>query len=196
MQLLLIRHALPLRVEREDGHPADPPLSARGVAQAERLADWLRHEEIDAVYSSPMRRAVETAEPLARGRGCRIEPEPDVVELDHQSPTYVPLEEIKAADPAAWRALVQGGLYAGIDLTAFRRRVSEAFTRIIGAHPGERVAVICHGGVINAFAGEVLGITDPFLFFDPAYTSVSRFLAAQSGERSLLSLNETGHLRA
>jgi probable phosphoglycerate mutase len=57
------------------------------------------------------------------------------------------------------------------------------------------VAVVCHGGVINAFAGEVLGIREPFLFFDPGYTSISRFLAAKSGERSVLSLNETGHLR-
>jgi hypothetical protein len=41
----------------------------------------------------------------------------------------------------------------------------------------------------------VLGVTEPFFFLDAGYTSVSRFLVASSGERSLVSLNETGHLR-
>jgi probable phosphoglycerate mutase len=72
--------------------------------------------------------------------------------------------------------------------------VVEALERIIAANPGGRVAVVCHGGVINAWAGHLLGVADP-LFFDPTYTSVNRFLAASSGERSLVSLNESAHLR-
>jgi probable phosphoglycerate mutase len=54
---------------------------------------------------------------------------------------------------------------------------------------------VCHGGVINSWAGHVLGVREPFFFFDPGYTSVNRFLAAGSGERSVVSLNETAHLR-
>jgi probable phosphoglycerate mutase len=54
--------------------------------------------------------------------------------------------------------------------------------------------VICHGGVVNAYAGHVLGIDDP-LFFLPAYTSISRILASGSGPRSIKSLNETAHVR-
>jgi probable phosphoglycerate mutase len=55
------------------------------------------------------------------------------------------------------------------------------------------VAVVCHGGVINAYLSSVLGI-DPILFFEPYYTCVNRVLAARTGERSILSVNETGHL--
>ena len=55
--------------------------------------------------------------------------------------------------------------------------------------------MVCHGGVINAWAAEVLGI-EPRLFFDPTYTSINRFVAARSGERSLVSLNEAAHLRS
>ena len=62
--------------------------------------------------------------------------------------------------------------------------VVEAVERIVAAHPGQRVAVVCHGGVINAYAGHVLGIDEP-LFFLPAYTSISRVLAASTGERSI-----------
>jgi probable phosphoglycerate mutase len=195
MELLLIRHALPERVETADGSPADPPLSATGRAQAERMARWLVGEKIGAIYVSPMRRARETADALARAIDVKIEIDPGLVEMDHLSDVYVPLEQLKAEDYPRWQEMVQrGGLYAGVDLDRFRRTVVESVERAIAAHPGGRVALVCHGGVINAWAGHVLGIKDPF-FLDAAYTSISRFLAASSGERSVRSLNETAHLR-
>jgi probable phosphoglycerate mutase len=194
VELLLIRHALPVRLSRDDGSAADPQLSSVGRRQVERLAAWLESEHLDAIYTSPLRRARETASPLAAMRGLAPVVEPGVVEFDHQSSSYVPLEEIKATDYERWRALVDGGLYAGVDLPAFRRSVSAALERIIAAHPGGRVAVACHGGVINAWTAEVLGVAHLFVF-EPAYTGISRFLAAGSGERSVMSLNETAHLR-
>ena len=195
MELLLIRHALPERIETKDGSPADPPLSALGRGQAERMARWLAAEKIGAVFSSPMRRARETADPLARATGARIAIDPDLVEMDHLSEIYIPLEQLKAEDYPRWQEMVQrGGLYAGVDLAAFRANVVAAVERAIAAHPGGRVAIVCHGGVINAWAGHVLGIAEPF-FLDVSYTGVSRFLAASSGERSVRSLNETAHLR-
>ncbi len=194
MELLLIRHALPRRVEKRDGTPADPPLSAEGVRQAERLAAWLAAERVDAVYASPLRRARETAGPIAAARGLAIRVEPGVAEFDPLATSYVPLEELKAESRELWQELVSGGLTAGIDVALFRRTVAAALERIVAAHAGERVAVVCHGGVVNAWAAHVLGL-EPTLFFQPAYTSVSRFLAAGSGERSVLSLNETAHLR-
>jgi probable phosphoglycerate mutase len=194
VELLLIRHALPLRIENPDGTPADPPLSPEGRRQAERLVAWLADEAIDAVYTSPLRRARETAEPLARARGLCARLEPGVAEFDPLAASYVPLEEIKAENRELWRELVGGGLTAGVDVALFRRTVAAAIERSVAAHAGARVAIVCHGGVVNAWAAEVLGI-EPTLFFQPAYTSVSRFLAAGSGERSILSLNETAHLR-
>ena len=68
MELILVRHGLPERQELDDGR-ADPPLAALGREQAERVADWLAQERIDAVYSSPMRRARETAQPFAAAAG-------------------------------------------------------------------------------------------------------------------------------
>ena len=195
MELLLIRHALPERIETKDGSPADPPLSALGRAQAERVARWLAAEPIGAIYTSPMRRARETADPLARAVGAAVAIDDGLVEMDHLSDVYVPLEQLKAEDYPRWQALIQqGGLYAGVDLAAFRANVVASVERAIAAHPGGRVVVVCHGGVINAWAGHVLGIADPF-FLDVAYTGVSRFLAASTGERSVRSLNETAHLR-
>jgi len=194
MELLLIRHGLPLRVENEDGQAADPALSELGREQAERLAEWLAPEPIDALYASPLRRALETAAPLARAKQLEVVVEPGVIEFDWRSQTYIPLEEIKAADPAAWRELVTGGLYAGIDIDAFHRTAVASLESIVARHAGCRVAVVCHGGVINAFAAHVLGL-DAHLFFDPVYSGINRFLAASDGTRSVATLNESGHLR-
>src|SRR5262245_44522763 len=124
MELLLIRHALPERIETTDGSPADPPLSALGRAQAERLARWVAAEKVGAIYSSPMRRARETAEPLARAIGAAVEVDAGFVEMDHLSDVYVPLEQLKVEDYPRWQEMVQrGGLYAGVDLVAFRTNV-------------------------------------------------------------------------
>jgi probable phosphoglycerate mutase len=194
VELLVIRHALPVRIANADGSPADPPLSEIGRQQAARLAAWLKDDRIDALYASPMRRALETAEPLAAARALAIAREAGLVELDHRANAYVPMEELKAQDYDAWQALVRGGLYANIDIVAFRRGVVDAFERIIAAHLRQRVAVVCHSGVINAWAAHVLGIEAP-IFFDPGYTSIQRFLAASSGERMVASLNELAHLR-
>ncbi len=195
MELLLIRHALPERRATDDGTPADPPLSTLGRAQAEAMARWLADEKLDAIYASPMRRARETATPLELALGVEAVLEPGVVEMDHTADSYIPIDQLKREDYPRWQALIQGGeLWGGVDMVAFRATVVEALERVVDAHRGARVAVVCHGGVVNAWAGHVLGVVDPF-FLDVTYTGVSRFLAASSGERSVMSLNETAHLR-
>lgn len=93
VELILIRHALPVRLRSDDGGPADPPLAEAGRAQTERLVGWLEPEPIDVLYASPLRRAWETALPLAQAKGLDARPEPDVVEFDRDASEYIPLEE-------------------------------------------------------------------------------------------------------
>jgi probable phosphoglycerate mutase len=75
----------------------------------------------------------------------------------------------------------------------FRARIVARLDAVIAAHPGERVAAVCHGGVINVFLGALLGVEQP-LWFDPGYTSINRVRASRSGARSVGSINELGHL--
>lgn len=193
MELILIRHGLPERVELATGK-ADPPLSAIGRQQAERVADWLAVEPIDHVYASPMQRARQTAEPFAARAGLDIVLEEGVVEFDRHASSYVPMEELKAQDYEAWKAFVDGGYSKGLDIHQFHATVVNSLEGLIGAHAGQRIAVFCHGGVINVWTAHVLGLT-PSLFFEPAYTSVHRYLCARSGERNIVGLNDVGHLR-
>jgi len=74
MEMLLIRHGLPVHKVNSDGTPADPPLSRLGREQARLVEEWLAEEGIDRIYSSPMLRARETAEPLARMMNIEVEP--------------------------------------------------------------------------------------------------------------------------
>jgi probable phosphoglycerate mutase len=194
MEMLLIRHGLPVLTINRDGTPADPPLSEIGHRQAQLLSDWLKEERIDRIYSSPMRRARETADPLARRTGLEIEIESRVSEFDAESDEYIPLEDLKRTAPERWREFVAGGYASQVDFEAFVKTVNAGLQNMIDQNPGRRIAVFCHGGVINSWATHVLGIA-PKLFLDANYASISRFAAASTGQRSVSSLNEAAHLR-
>jgi 2,3-bisphosphoglycerate-dependent phosphoglycerate mutase len=195
MELLLIRHALPVRVELATG-AADPALSEAGHAQAGRLGAYLATEHLDAVYASPLARARETAMALLEGRSLDMETVAGVAEWDQHSPEYVPVEELKAAGDPRWHAMLAGEWDAEESEADFRTRVIDSIEEIIARHGGQRVAVVCHGGVINGYLSHVLGL-DRFArgFFYPNYTSINRVAAASSGERSVVTINETSHLR-
>jgi probable phosphoglycerate mutase len=194
MELILVRHGLPERVESADGTPADPPLSAQGHAQAERVASWLAGEPLQRIYTSPLRRARETAVPLASRLGKEPVIEPGVAEFDQNASLYVPLEELKRTDYPRWRALMESNWAEYFDPEQFEAIVTSAIERIIADNAGGRVVIFCHGGVINFWAAHVLQ-TPRKLFFAPEYTSIHRFMASSAGHRSLVSLNETHHLR-
>ena len=119
------------------------------------------------------------------------------MEYDANVDHYIPAEELRATGDERWTAMVEGRWedFGGENPAAFRARLVPCFDRIVAAHPGGRVAVVCHGGVINVFLAVVLGL-DRHLWFEPDYTSISRVAAARTGPRSLLTLNETAHLHA
>jgi 2,3-bisphosphoglycerate-dependent phosphoglycerate mutase len=195
MELLLIRHGLPVRRELEAG-VADPELSEAGLEQAQRLAAYLEGEHLDAVYASPLKRAFQTAEPVAASRSMAVIVEPDVAEFDRTSSEYVPIEELKATNDPRWQAMMRGE-WEQSDQTPeeFQQRLTSALERLIAAHNGQRIAVVCHGGVINGYLAHILRLDNPQGFFYPNYTSIHRVAAARSGERTIVTVNETAHLR-
>ncbi|MET9683304.1 histidine phosphatase family protein [Streptomyces coeruleorubidus] len=191
-ELLLIRHGLPL------AGVFDPRLSPEGTAQAERLAAWLVHEDVDALYSSPFRRARETVAPLERLTGMTATVLDDLREWDTDvTQPYMPPEQIGADDPRA-AALAEGryeDFVPELDWDAFRARAGRAMATILDAHPGGRIAVVCHGGITNTYLATVLGLPTMF-WFHPDYTSVSRVRRMPGGRIVLHSVNETAHMVA
>jgi broad specificity phosphatase PhoE len=195
VEIVLVRHGLPLRVELETGI-ADPGLASEGHEQAEKMAAYLGVEDIEAIYVSPLRRAIETARPLCKVLGLEAVVSEGVAEFDRNSREYVPVEELRATNDPRWEKLLRGE-WDGVDEDAslFKARVVATVEDMIARHPGGRVVVVCHGGVINQYLAHVLGIETHIGFFYPKYTSIHRVMAARSGQRSIVSINEASHLR-
>jgi probable phosphoglycerate mutase len=196
VQLVLVRHALPERVDAPpdgDAAPADPGLTELGQRQARRLVAAVG-TDVAGLYSSPMARALGTAEPLAQALGRPVTVVDGLREYDTEARHYVPVHEMARHDPEAWQRMLAGYLPGMVDTEAFADRVGAAVERIIGGHPGRETAVVvAHAGVINIWLARLLGLDRP-LVFPLDYTGITRVLAARDGRRVVHSVNETGHV--
>lgn len=192
MQVLLVRHALPLRSEHGEG--SDPDLSEEGRAQVERLPEALARFPIARVVSSPQRRAIQTAEPVGAARRLNVEVDDRFAEYDRDLPVYIPVEQIKAERPEEWARMARGHLPSAVDEDAFRARVRAAVDDLVAAaDPEDTVAVFSHGGVINVLLHEILG-TARLLSFPIDYASVTRLLFSRSGEATVAGVNGVEHV--
>jgi broad specificity phosphatase PhoE len=192
VQLLLVRHALPHR--SEPGQGADPDLSDEGRAQAARLPDALARYPISRVISSPQRRAIQTADPVAQARGLTVDIEDRFAEYDRELPAYIPIEQIRAENPKEWARMAEGHLPSAVDEDAFRARVQAAVDHVAAtAEHEDTVVVFSHGGVINVVLHEILG-TGRVLSFPIDYVSVTRLLFSRSGRASVVAVNGTEHV--
>lgn len=200
-EVLLIRHAHQvLDLGGAVGGYADPPLSDLGEQQAQLLGLALSTKKIDAVYASPLQRAIGTAEVIASHH--RLEPvaitDLREVEVFRDAPQHLSsLEFIGAEALATLRHRFMSertwDVYPYSESSSdFRLRVINAIETIIKDHAGGRVAVVCHGGVINAYISHVIGSRFDMLF-RPAHTSIS-ITASADGIHTLYTLNDVHHL--
>lgn len=212
MQLILVRHAQPQRIEQaatesETSLPAatesapsrtvsaaDPALAPIGVEQAERVPTALDHHRIVRVISSPQRRARETAAPLAAKLGLSVDIVDDLAEYDRDLPFYIPIEDAKVDHRESYERIKAGFLPTRIDADAFRMRVHDAITEIASTtEPTDTVVAFTHGGVINVTLQELLGLSRP-LTFPIDYCSITRILFSRTGRRTAATVNENGHV--
>ncbi len=179
MQLLLIRHALPLR--SEPGQGSDPDLSEEGTEQAKRLPDALARFPITRLVSSPQVRSVQTAQPVADALGLAVEVDERLAEYDRDLEHYIPIEQIAAEFPEELARLAQGHLPSSVDEIAFLARINAGIRDVVAASDHEdTVAVFSHGGVINGLLHTILG-TDKILSFNVDYAGVTRLLSSREG---------------
>jgi broad specificity phosphatase PhoE len=202
-----VRHgdALPDQDEVTLGEYDAQALSALGRKQAQALATRMRQYRPTAIYSSPTGRAAQTAQPTAEALGLTVILDNDLREVElgrvgdavtSDDPAVVS-EQLRQQLRAIAHIAVGGGRWSAIPGSepseALRARIVAAVARIHQRYPGERVAVFAHGGVINAYFADLLGLERDY-FFPAANTSVSvaRILGEQ---RLLMALNDISHLR-
>jgi broad specificity phosphatase PhoE len=154
-ELILIRHAQSEwnALGRWQGH-ADPPLSPLGRTQAEALAESFGFDRVDALYVSDLRRAVETAMPLAKKLGLEATIDPVFRELDVGRWSGLVREEIEAREPELLREFDSGDPRVrpggGETRGELRQRARERIALVAHEHAGERVVVVTHLGFIRA----------------------------------------------
>lgn len=200
--VLLIRHGESAPMPAGPGFPvtadgqADPDLSPLGREQAEHLGRRLADVHFDALYITSLRRTAQTAAPLIARRPMVANIEPDLREIrigDWEGGEFRRREVIK--DPVMMELLRGGGwglVPGGEDPEAFATRVRGALRRIQAAHPGERVAVICHGGVIGQAVALATGAR-PLAFMTCDNASISQLILHED-QWIVRRFNDTDHL--
>jgi probable phosphoglycerate mutase len=196
-RVYLIRHAQSLGNRGEyDGPDDDPPLSHVGREQARRLAQRFRSQWLDAIYSSPLRRSLETAEAITAVTGLPVTTlgdlrEVDVGQANESYDTYSDDQVRALADRVAcdrkWDSFP-----GGEGSEQVRNRIAGAIDRIVSECPEQRVAVVCHAAIIMTYVSHILGLEPDFVFypFNAGITSVRAL-----GERRVIwRLNDIAHL--
>ena len=157
--ILLARHGQSdwNATRRWQGH-ADRPLTDKGRAQAQALAARLEHIELDAVYSSDLRRAAETAAEVARAQGIEPVRYPELREVDVGSWSGLTRAEAEARFPEGFARWREGypGWDDGESYEAMTDRVLGTIHGIATAHRDGRVLVVSHGGPIRAIHAAAL----------------------------------------
>ena len=203
--LFLVRHGQQQHPEGPDaklGEWVDPPLSERGERQAGVVGEALAAELIGAVYCSPLKRAHDTAQQIAKHHGLTPSALEELreIELFRDLPLGMSLRDAVAEPQLSGmrERFIRERRWDVYPFTEgsdeFRNRVVTTIEGILALHPAKNVAIACHGGVINAYIGHQLGLRED-MFFRPGHASVSR-LAVNQSRRIVQSLNETHHLAA
>jgi broad specificity phosphatase PhoE len=159
--ILLARHGESdwNRTNRWQGF-ADRPLTDLGRRQAIELAARLEETELDAVYSSDLQRARQTAEIVAGSKRLAVQTVRDLREVDVGSWSGLTRAEAEARYPEDYARWLQGaeGWHDGETYDQLGERVVRAVQRIAKEHDGQRVLVVAHGGTIRAIHAAALGV--------------------------------------
>jgi probable phosphoglycerate mutase len=160
--VLLIRHGENeyVTTHRLAGRITGVRLNEKGCGQAQALVGYLGGQPLDAIYSSPLDRCLQTAEPLAQARGLPVQPEPALVEVDYGGWQGADLRELGKLPewgqvqhyPSTFR------FPEGETLREVQSRAVGAVERLRTAHPNQVVAVFSHGDVIRTALAHYLGV--------------------------------------
>lgn len=201
--LILIRHGeTAWNAERRlQGH-IDIALNAEGLRQAGALAAALAGERIDAIWSSDLARAAQTADAVARAHGLAVGRDPLLRERCYggfEGLLYAEIEQRFPLAFAAWQARevdapLPDGARPGESFREFYDRCTGAIVALAGACPGQTVALVAHGGVLECAYRSALGLSlETPRDFPVMNASINRF-TVRDGQLSLASWGEVGHL--
>jgi probable phosphoglycerate mutase len=198
MLLYLIRHGeSTFNAEGRIQGQSEAPLSELGRRQGEAAADALAGRPIDAVYSSPLCRALETARPIATRHQLTTLTDPRLMEINAGVFEGHLRSELTVTQPVELARWLGGDEDFVIPGGESRRQLMQrgcAVLRSIAASGHDEVVVVAHGGLLTATLRALLEMLQPLPPFSLQNGSITRLQADPQGHFSSLALNETGHL--
>ena len=193
--LYLMRHGeVDEAYHRKFGGTIDMELSPVGRHQAKVLGDFVQRYPFDSVYSSPMKRALATADPICSAQGIRARIIDGLREIDFgewTGKTWTQVAKEYQINVFTWLDELEAGRVKDAELGAdFRKRVGEATDEILKLNQGKTVGIVCHGGVVRATLAHLMDIPLPIMGkIDIEYASVSRIeVTDRKREATLLNL--------
>ena len=199
MLLYLVRHGeSTYNAEGRIQGQSDAPLSELGHRQSRAVAESLAALPIDALYSSPLRRARQTADPIAARLKLSVHEDRRLMELDAGEFEGRLRSELADAYPAELARWLSGDEDFAIPGGESRRQLAErgsAVLRDIAAAGHRQVVVVTHGGLLSATLRSLLNLPEPLPPFAFQNGSITRVAADGQGQFNLVAFNEIGHLR-
>ena len=199
-KIYLIRHCQSMgNIEHKFQGQYDADVSPAGEKQLELLGLRFRNEHIDAIYTSPLKRARATAEAIAKYHNMEPIAEPGLIEIDCGRMENLLLTDVARLFPEValnWdRSPELCEFPGGETMREVYERVNAALDRIIAENPGRTVVVTTHGGALrNLYAriqyGEPIGIRKSEVFGNTGVSTV----IAQGGRLYFESINDLSHL--
>ena len=178
---------------------SDVPLNDTGLREAELAGEFFRGLEIDAVYSSPLLRALETARKIASVLHLDVNPLPGIIDMSFGIWEGQPLEEVKRNDRERYRiwrdephVLV---LPKGESLDEVRARSMAALEEVIRSHPGRNVILVSHRVINKVILCGVLGLDNSHFWQIAQDTTAINLIQYREGRYVLSFMNETCHLK-
>jgi broad specificity phosphatase PhoE len=160
--IYLVRHgATDWNIDRRAQGTADVPLNEQGRLQALHTAEELAKVRVDAVFTSDLSRAHDTAVEIAKAHDLEVISEPRFREIDQGDWTGLSVDEIKAKWPDKWGpARHYNARPGGESPQQVRARALAALKEVVAKHPDEHVVIVSHGGTIRWLSAETLGYDD------------------------------------
>ncbi len=199
--IYLIRHAATANNRARppilQGRRTDPELSPEGVEQAAQTAGFLANYPIDVVFSSPLRRAMETAAAIAAPHGLEVTPDAGFIEADVGEWEGLSWDKIEAEFPDEYHGFMTDPEVSpyrrGESIGDVHRRTLPHFERLAAENPGKSIVLVAHNVVNRAYIAHVMGIPVGKYRSVPQSNCGINLLRFRDGKMTVLTINGRFH---
>ena len=178
---------------------ADVPLNEMGLKEAELAAGYFRGKKVDAIYSSPISRAMQTAEKIASVLGLKVEPHSGITDMSFGDWEGRPIKEVEKSDPERFRLWEEEPCLlkvpGGETLDEVRTRAMAALEEVIASHAQGTVILVSHRVITKVLICAILGLDNSHFWQIDQDSTAINLIRFKNGKYALSLMNESCHLK-